>query len=108
MDITSYIEPELLITVPVLYALGAMIKRSELANRLIPLILGGMGIVLATVYSFSVSEASGAKEVLGLLFAGVTQGLLCASASVYANNIIKQMKKDADEKADEDNCEADS
>lgn len=108
MDITSYIEPELLITVPVLYALGAMIKRSELANRLIPLILGGMGVVLATVYSFSVSEVSGAKEVLGLLFAGVTQGLLCASASVYANNIIKQMKKDADEKADEDNCEADS
>ena len=108
MDITSYIEPKLLITVPVLYILGAMIKRSEISDKYIPLILGAMGVVLATVYAFITNEQNGYKDILSVLFAGVTQGLLCASASVYTNNIFKQMKKDADESTDKNGGKADS
>lgn len=108
MDFTSYIEPELLITVPVLYVLGTMIKRSELSDKYIPIILGVMGIILATVYSFIGNEINSTDAVLSIIFAGVTQGLLCASASVYANNVLKQMKKDADENAFKSGGKADS
>ncbi len=107
MDITTYIEPELLITVPVLYMLGVMIKKSEVSDRYIPLILGVMGIILATVYSLIGNDVYGFDGALTVIFAGVTQGLLCASASVYANNIFKQLKKDADEDAFKSDGEAD-
>ncbi|MBQ8896015.1 MAG: phage holin family protein [Clostridia bacterium] len=100
MDITSYIEPKLLILIPVLYMLGLMIKKSEINDKYIPLILGVMGIILATVYSLIGNELKGAEKLLSVIFAGVTQGLLCASASVYANNIFKQMKRNGDEASD--------
>ncbi len=108
MDITTLIEPELLITVPVLYMLGAMIKRSEIADKYIPLILGIMGIALATVYSLIGNTVNSLDSALTVVFAGVTQGLLCASASVYANNILKQFKKDADEDTHKSGGKADS
>lgn len=94
MDIASYIEPELYIIVPVLYVLGMMIKKSSINDKWIPLILGGMGIVLATAYKFTAYTTGDFTDILKILFAGITQGLLCASGSVYANNIIKQMKSD--------------
>ena len=97
MDITSYIEPKLLILIPVLYMLGLMIKKSEINDKYI---LGVMGIILATVYSLIGNELKGAEKLLSVIFAGVTQGLLCASASVYANNIFKQMKRNGDEASD--------
>ncbi len=100
MDITSYIEPKLLILIPVLYMLGLMIKKSEINDKYIPLILGVMGIILATVYSLIGNELKGVEKLLSVIFAGVTQGLLCASASVYANNIFKQMKRNGDEASD--------
>ena len=101
MDITSYIEPELYIIVPVFYVLGMMIKKSSIDDKWIPLILGGMGIVLATAYKFTAYATGDFTDILKILFAGITQGLLCASGSVYANNIVKQMKnKDSDENTD--------
>lgn len=94
MDISSYIEGELYILVPVLYGLGAMIKKSSLNDKWIPLILGGVGIILATAFKFTVYLPVDMSSCLMVLYAGITQGVLCASASVYTNNILKQMKKD--------------
>ncbi len=93
MDIISYIEPELFIIVPVLYILGLMIKKSSINDKWIPIILGAMGIILATVYKLAAHIPCGFSEVLQIIFAGITQGILCASGSVYANNIVKQFKK---------------
>ncbi len=93
MEITSYIEPELYIIVPVLYVLGVMIKKSSIDDRLIPLILGIMGIVLASAYKLSAYFPCDVTDFFKILFAGVTQGLLCAAGSVYVNNIVKQIKK---------------
>ena len=45
MEITSYIEPELFIIVPVLYVLGMLIKKSNVNGKYIPIILGVMGIL---------------------------------------------------------------
>lgn len=109
MDISNYIEPELFIIVPVLYVLGAMIKKSSISDKWIPLILGVMGIALATAYKLAYHTPDGLNDVLKLIFAGVTQGILCAAGSVYANNVIKQMKKkDTDESNDQSDNSADN
>ena len=91
MDIQSYIDSELLITVPVLYVLGMMIKKSSINDKFIPLILGVMGVVLAAAYKITATFPSSASEGASLFFSSLTQGVLCAACSVYANNIFKQL-----------------
>ena len=99
-DLTEYIRTELFVLVPVLYALGMLLKRSPLADWLIPFVLCGTGIVL----SFAFFAGSG--ETIGkTLFASVTQGVLCASCSVFANNIIKQFKQRKSESDETDKTE---
>ena len=92
MDFTEYIMPELLILVPVLYLIGAAIKRSDADDRIIPVILGLFGMMLATLYVFSVK---GYGDVPMALFMGITQGVLCAGAAVYANQIYKQAVRES-------------
>ena len=49
--ILSYIKPELLVLVPVLYFLGAGLKKAEaFPDNRIPLVLGIAGILLAALY----------------------------------------------------------
>ncbi len=89
MDIQTYIKPELLILVPVLYVLGAFIKRSrQIANCFIPSILGCCGVICSAIYTVGTEGFS----VLGA-FTSITQGILVAGAAVYANQLAKQAKK---------------
>ena len=95
-DLTEYIRTELFVLVPVLYTLGLLLKKSPLSDWLIPFVLCGTGIVL----SFAFFAGSG--ETIGkTLFASVTQGVLCASCSVFANNLIKQFKQRKSESNEE-------
>ena len=83
----EYIAPELLVLVPVLYLIGEGIKRTEsVDSRYIPLILGIVGIVMACLWIHP-SSAEG-------FFTAIVQGVLCAGASVYINQVWKQTKKD--------------
>lgn len=91
MDLATYIEPELYITVPVLYVLGMMLKKSVIDDKWIPIILGVMGIALVTAYKLTLYLPTDVETIASFVFAGITQGILCASASVYANNLLKQM-----------------
>lgn len=91
MDITNYIKPELLILVPVLYIVGIALKKTSFLDKFIPLILGAGGIVLSAVWTFTACEVFDYRCVLTAIFASVTQGVLCAGASVYANQIYKQL-----------------
>lgn len=94
MNISEYIKPELLVLAAMLYVLGMGLKRSgTIADKWIPYILGGAGILLACLYVFGVGEPSDVPGVLTALFTGVTQGLLCAGASVYVNQMVKQAAK---------------
>ncbi len=77
--LNNLIAPELFVLVPVLYLIGMGIKKSKwLKDEFIPVILGVSGVLLASLYLQSIS------------FAGITQGILCAGASVYVNQLIKQ------------------
>jgi len=86
MDLTELVKPELLILVPVLYLIGIGIKKSSIKDNFIPLILGGAGILLSLLYMLTI-EPFGA----GAIFAAITQGILCAGLSVYANQLYKQL-----------------
>lgn len=94
MNIQDYIKPELLILIPVLNLIGIAVKNSKIQDKLIPLILGICGILLASLYVFATEPTQGARAVAIALFVGITQGILAAGAGVYINQIIKQHKKE--------------
>ena len=94
MNYQNYIKTELLILVPVLYLIGIGLKKSKLADKFIPLVIGGISIFLALLWVFSTSEISSASEVLTALFTPITQGVLTAGTSVYANQLYIQSGKE--------------
>lgn len=93
-DITNYIKPELLILIPVLYIIGIGIKKSAMSDKYIPLLLGGIGVALSALWVLATSSVAGGKDIALAVFTAITQGVLAAGASVYVNQVAKQMKKE--------------
>lgn len=94
MSYQNYIKTELLIMVPVLYFVGIGLKKSKLPNKFIPLMLGGIAILLALLWVLSTSEIHSFSEIVTALFTAITQGVLTAGASVYANQLYIQSGKE--------------
>lgn len=93
-NLQNYIKPELLILIPVLYLIGAGLKRSTLCpDKLIPVVLGLAGVLLACVWVLATCSFAGYQDMLLAAFTAVTQGVLCAGASVYVNQVVKQAGK---------------
>lgn len=90
-EIVSYISPELLVLVPVLFMVGAAVKRFGSDDRVIPLVLGLLGMLLACLYGIATMTAS--DSVAMVLFTGIVQGILCAAAAVYAHQSVHQWTK---------------
>lgn len=92
--IKDFIKPELLVLIPVLYIVGLGLKKTSLIkDKFIPLLLGSISILLAGLYTFATSDVNGIKEITMAIFTAITQGILIAGASVYANQIYKQLQK---------------
>ena len=89
----TFIKPELIILVPVLFIIGEAIKNSEAEDKYIPLILGIISIALCSLYVYGTSDIENTKELIMSIFVVITQGVLVAGASVYADQLIKQAKK---------------
>lgn len=94
MDFQEYIKSELLVLVPVLYIIGLGLKKSKMKDKWIPLVLGLIGIVLSAVWVFATGQIENVRDVAAAFFTSVTQGILAAGASVYANQIYLQAKKE--------------
>lgn len=90
----EFVKPELMILIPVLYLCGVGIKKSQIEDRFIPILLGAISVSLSFLFVVSTSDINGWQEVLMVTFSSITQGILCAGASVYVNQIIKQTGKD--------------
>lgn len=97
MDINmlkDFIKPELLILIPVLYAIGICLKKSEkVADSLIPSLIGIAGIILAGLWCLSTTPLSDTQTIVLCVFTAITQGVLCAAGSVFINQLIKQSKE---------------
>ena len=89
----SFIKPELIILVPVLFIIGKAIKNSEVKDKFIPLILGIVSIILCSLYVYGTTDIANSKEFIMSIFVVITQGVLVAGASVYADQLVKQTKK---------------
>ncbi len=94
MNYKDYIKTELLILIPVLYIIGIGLKKSKVPDKRIPVIIGIIGIVLSAVWVTATSDIFGIKDADYAVFTSVTQGILAAGASVYANQLIVQTKKE--------------
>lgn len=94
MKFEDFIKPELLVLIPVLYLMGVAVKRSIVRDKAIPFILGAVAVILAGLYVFATTDVSSAKAAVMAVFTAVTQGVLIAGTSVYANQLYKQIKKE--------------
>lgn len=94
MNFQDYIKTELLVLIPVLYFVGIGLKKSKLPNKYIPISLGIFAVVMSSVWVVGTVEISGLQELASAIFTAVTQGILVASASVYANQLYIQAKKE--------------
>lgn len=80
-NLMSYVMDNALILIPVLYVLGAILKGTEkVEDKYIPVILLPVGIVLAML-------------IVGFNVNGFIQGILVTGATVYANQLVKQVNK---------------
>ena len=95
MDFVEFVKPELLVIIPVLNLIGTGLKRSKkIKNKYIPVILGAAGVLIAGVYVMLTARESTEYALASAIFTAITQGLLCAAASVYANQLVKQAEKE--------------
>lgn len=94
-QIINYINPELVILVPVLLLAGAGIKRTQaIADKWIPLLLGMAGVALSLIWVIANGTYAGPRDVLLAAFTAICQGILVAGAAVYTHQIGKQIKKE--------------
>lgn len=93
MNYQDYIKTELLILIPVLYFIGIGLKKSKLPDKWIPTTLGAFAVVLSAIWVIATTEISGPQEAASAIFTAVTQGVLAAGASVYANQLYIQANK---------------
>lgn len=93
-NLIDYVKPELVVVAIALYFMGLALKKSSIADKYIPLILGGIGILLCGIWVFATSDITGYQSVLLALFTSVVQGILVAGLSNYVNQIIKQVGKE--------------
>ena len=94
MEVNEYIKPELLVLIPVLYFIGAAIKKSSIADKFIPWILGGVSVALSALWIFASCIIESPADVALAVFTAITQGVLIAGASVYVNQLVKQTGKE--------------
>ena len=93
MNVQEYIKPELLILIPVLYLIGVAVKKSNLADKFIPWVLGVVSVVLCGIWIFANSPIATGAQIATAVFTAITQGVLIAGASVYVNQLVKQTGK---------------
>lgn len=93
-QIMNYIKPELIVVAVALYFVGIWLKQSQtIKDKFIPLILGCVGIVLATIYVVATCPLGTMQEIAMAVFTAIVQGILVAGLSTYVNQIVKQVNK---------------
>nr|DAO44818.1 MAG TPA: holin [Caudoviricetes sp.] len=94
-QIMNYVKPELIVVAIVLYFLGMALKQAQsVKDKYIPLLLGGVSIVLCAIWVLATSEIGNGQQVAMAVFTAITQGILVAGLSTYVDQIKKQVHKD--------------
>lgn len=81
-QIMNYVKPELIVVAVVLYLIGIGLKKAgAVPDKYIPLLLGGIGIVLCAVWVLATSPLKGVQDISMAVFTAVIQGILVAGLS---------------------------
>lgn len=89
MDYTQFVKAELLVLIPVLVALGAVLKKAEkIKDNYIPFILSVVGVALSCLYVLGTEGVTAVS-----IFTAITQGILSAGGAVLGNQAVKQLSK---------------
>lgn len=90
----EFIKPELTILIPVLLFIGFALKHTDKPNnKHIPLILGLVGVLLASLWVLATASITTWQNVLLAVFTALVQGMLCAAGAVYIHQLKKQTAK---------------
>lgn len=82
MDLLVYITENALVVIPVLLIIGVMFKDSKrIKDKYIPILL----LVVGVLSTIGLRQNMGADTIV--------QGVLVTAASVYLNQIVKQLRK---------------
>lgn len=93
-QIMNYVKPELIVVAVVLYFIGVGFKRAQtIKDKKIPLLLGAIGIAICAIYVFATCDCGAPQDIAMAVFTAITQGILVAGLSTYANQVIKQANK---------------
>lgn len=93
-QIMNYVKPELIVVAFVLYFVGIGLKKAErIADKYIPLFLGGIGIVLCAIWVLATCPINTGQNIAMAVFTAIVQGILVAGLSTYVNQIIRQIQK---------------
>lgn len=93
-SVLDYIKPEFIILIITLYFIGMMMRSSTVVkNKFIPLFLGIIGIVISAVFVLASTSIDSFQDVLMVIFTSLTQGIVCAGLSNYADQMFKQLRK---------------
>lgn len=92
--IMNYVKPELIVVAVVLYFIGMGLKQAQaVKDKYIPIILGGIGIVLCAIWVLATSPLGTGQDIAMAVFTAIVQGVLVAGLSTYINQIVKQSSK---------------
>lgn len=93
-QIMNYVKPELIVVAVVLYFIGMGLKQAQaVKDKYIPLILGGVGIILCAIWVLATSPLGTGQDIAMAVFTAIVQGILVAGLSTYINQIVKQANK---------------
>ncbi len=93
-QIMNYVKPGLIVVAVVLYFVGMGLKQAQaVKDKYIPLILGGVGIVLCAIWVLATSPLGTGQDIAMAVFTAIVQGILVAGLSTYINQIMKQTSK---------------
>ena len=94
MNYQEYISTEIMDFCAGLVSDGIGLKKSTLPDKWIPVTLGAISIALSAAWVIATNDISNQKELACACFTAVTQGILTAGASVYANQLFLQAGKE--------------
>lgn len=96
MEIIQYIQPEMLILIPILWVVGKALKSTpKIPDWKIPYILAVIGVFGAGLWAYMTEGATASA-----LFTAFTQGILATGVSVWGNQLVRQAGKRDDGKGD--------
>ena len=105
--VRSMMDPEIYSLAIALYFFGMYLRKSKrFKNTSIPIILGVVSMIFVFLHLLVTQEIKGVQDIANAIFVTFVQGMLCASAAVYANQLFKQAQYRKEEnEMDKENIE---